>query len=329
MNPTIALFCFVGLLIVLLVLVLSAIRIVREYERLVVFRLGKAIGARGPGIVFLIPIVDQPVKVDLREQFQEIPHQTCITKDNVTISVDFLIYSKVVNAVSSVVQVGNFAGASQGIATTTLRAVIGDIILDDVLAQREHINTVLRTKLDEVTERWGVKVTAVEIREIIPPRDIQEAMTRQMSAERTRRAVVTEADGKRQAAITVADGDKQAVILRSEGERQARILQAEGYSLALQTIFNVARGIDSKTMSLQYMDTLKQLGASPATKYIFPMEFTNLVQGLTQFIQNANADGGSAEASMVVVPDSTIANRSARGDAPSSPGTGTAQTGAE
>ncbi len=329
MNPTIALFCFVGLLIVLLVLVLSAIRIVREYERLVVFRLGKAIGARGPGIVFLIPIVDQPVKVDLREQFQEIPHQTCITKDNVTISVDFLIYSKVVNAVSSVVQVGNFAGASQGIATTTLRAVIGDIILDDVLAQREHINTVLRTKLDEVTERWGVKVTAVEIREIIPPRDIQEAMTRQMSAERTRRAVVTEADGKRQAAITVADGDKQAVILRSEGERQARILQAEGYSLALQTIFNVARGIDSKTMSLQYMDTLKQLGASPATKYIFPMEFTNLVQGLTQFIQNANADGGSAEASMVVVPDSTIANRSARGDAPSGPGTGTAQTGAE
>jgi regulator of protease activity HflC (stomatin/prohibitin superfamily) len=200
-----------------------------------------------------------------------------------------------VQAVSSVVQVGNFAGAAQGIATTTLRAVIGDIILDDVLAQREHINTVLRTKLDEVTERWGVKVTAVEIREIIPPRDIQEAMTRQMSAERSRRAVVTEADGRRQAAITVADGDKQAVILRSEGERQARILQAEGYSLALQTIFNIARTIDAKTMTLQYMDTLKQLGASPATKFIFPMEFTNLVQGLTRFVQEANTSGGDGE----------------------------------
>jgi regulator of protease activity HflC (stomatin/prohibitin superfamily) len=210
----------------------------------------------------------------------------------------------VVDAVSSVVQVGNFAGASQGIATTTLRAVIGDIILDDVLAQREHINTVLRTKLDEVTERWGVKVTAVEIREIIPPRDIQEAMTRQMSAERSRRAVVTEADGKRQAAITVADGDKQAVILRSEGERQARILQAEGYALALQTIFNVARGIDSKTLSLQYMDTLKQLGASPSTKYIFPMEFTNLVEGLTRFVEEAGRDGPSSE-STVQVADST------------------------
>ncbi len=326
MNGLVAVVCLAAVLIVLVAVVLSAIRVVREYERLVVFRLGKAIGSRGPGVVFLIPIADQAVKVDLREQFQEIPHQTCITKDNVTISVDFLIYSKVIDAVSSVVQVGNFSGASQGIATTTLRAVVGDIILDDVLAQREHINTVLRTKLDEVTERWGVKVTAVEIREIIPPRDIQEAMTRQMSAERTRRAVVTEADGKRQAAITVADGDKQAVILRSEGERQARILQAEGYSLALQTIFNVARGIDSKTMSLQYMDTLKQLGASPSTKYIFPMEFTNLVQGLTQFIQNASNET-SSEASMVVVPDSTAPPRSASTDAPSGSGTGTAQTG--
>lgn len=328
MNLNIFLVCLIGLVLLLLVLLFTAIRIVREYERLVVFRLGKAIGSRGPGVVFLIPIADQPVKVDLREQFQEIPHQTCITKDNVTISVDFLIYSKVVDAVSSVVQVGNFAGASQGIATTTLRAVIGDIILDDVLAQREHINTMLRTKLDEVTERWGVKVTAVEIREIIPPRDIQEAMTRQMSAERTRRAVVTEADGKRQAAITVADGDKQAVILRSEGERQARILQAEGYSLALQTIFNVARGIDSKTMTLQYMDTLKQLGASPSTKYIFPMEFTHLVQEMTQFIQQAST-AGSSEASMVVVPDSTAIKTAptARQEPPSGSGTGTAQTG--
>jgi regulator of protease activity HflC (stomatin/prohibitin superfamily) len=324
----VSLICLGFFFLVLLVLIFSAIRVVREYERLVVFRLGKAIGEKGPGIVFLIPIADQPVKVDLREQFQEIPHQTCITKDNVTISVDFLIYSKVIKAVDSVVQVGNFAGASQGIATTTLRAVIGDIILDDVLAQREHINTVLRTKLDEVTERWGVKVTAVEIREIIPPRDIQEAMTRQMSAERTRRAVVTEADGKRQAAITVADGDKQAVILRSEGERQARILQAEGYSLALQTIFNIARNIDSKTLALQYMDTLKQLGASPSTKYIFPMEFTNLVQGLTQFIQQASTEGSSTP-SAVVVPDSTAPTHPTMSEteSPSGSGTGIAQTG--
>jgi len=186
--------------------------------------------AAGPGLVFLIPFIENASWVDLREQFLEVPHQSTITRDNAGISVDFLIYWKVVDPVASVVQVGNFAGASQGIATTTLRAVIGDIMLDDVLAQREHINTVLRTKLDEVTERWGNKVTAVEIREILPPREVQEAMTRQMSAERTRRAVVTEAEGKKQATVTVAEGDKQSAILRAEGGKQAQILAAEGYA---------------------------------------------------------------------------------------------------
>lgn len=270
----------VGIFVTLLAVVLipMAIRVVREYQRLVVFRLGKCIGQRGPGLVFLIPFIDRANWVDLREQYLEVPHQTTITKDNAGISVDFLIYWKVVDPVASVIQVQNFAGASQGIATTTLRAVIGDIMLDDVLAQREHINTVLRTKLDEVTERWGNKVTAVEIREILPPTEIQSAMTRQMSAERTRRAVVTEADGKKQAAITVAEGEKQSAILRAEGERQSRILVAEGYASALEKIFAAARGIDAKTMSLQYLDTLKALGSGPATKFVFPMEFTGLLR---------------------------------------------------
>ncbi len=191
----------IGIALVLIFAVIIAlwvVKIVREYQRLVVFRLGRALPTdKGPGLVLLIPIVDQPVWVDLREQYLEIPHQSCITKDNAPISVDFLIYWKVVDPRFSVIEVRNFAGASQGIATTTLRAVIGDISLDDVLAQREHINIVLRTKLDEVTERWGVKVTGVEIREIVPPREIQQAMNRQMAAERERRAVVLEADGKK------------------------------------------------------------------------------------------------------------------------------------
>jgi len=278
----------IGLLVVLLIILIAwVVKIVREYQRLVVFRLGRCIGHRGPGLVLLIPIVDQAVWVDLREQFLEVPHQTCITKDNAPISVDFLIYWKVVDAVASVVQVRNFAGASQGLATTTLRAVVGDIMLDNVLAQREHINLVLRTKLDEVTERWGVKVTAVEIREILPPREVQDAMTRQMSAERNRRAMVTEADGKREAAILVAEGEKQSNILRAEGERQAAILRAEGFALALDKIFSVAKGIDNKTMSLQYLETLKSLGASPATKFIFPMEFENLLRPLVGMAQTA------------------------------------------
>lgn len=276
--------CLAGIIVLfLLVLLPMSIKIVREYQRLVVFRLGKCVGQRGPGLVLLWPFIETANWVDLREQFLEVPHQTTITRDNAGISVDFLIYWKVVDPIASVVQVGNFAAASQGIATTTLRAVIGDIMLDDVLAQREHINTVLRTKLDEVTERWGNKVTAVEIREILPPREIQEAMTRQMSAERTRRAVVTEAEGKKQATVTVAEGDKQSAILRAEGDKQSRILAAEGYSEALARIFGAAKDVDAKTMSLQYLDALKALGASPSTKFIFPMEFTNLLRPLLDY----------------------------------------------
>ncbi len=297
-NLSLFLTC-VGFFLVLFAIVLFslAIKIVREYQRLVVFRLGKCIGQRGPGLVFLIPFIENATRVDLREQFLEVPHQTTITKDNAGISVDFLIYWKVVDPVASVIQVGNFAGASQGIATTTLRAVIGDIMLDDVLAQREHINTVLRTKLDEVTERWGNKVTAVEIREILPPREIQEAMTRQMSAERTRRAVVTEAEGKKQATVTVAEGDKQSAILRAEGGKQAQILAAEGYAEALTTVFNAAKGIDSKTMSLQYLDALKAMGAGASTKFIFPMEFTNLLRPLIGYANEAIQSGDDTKKS--------------------------------
>lgn len=282
----------VAAVVVALWLLLSAVKIVREYQRLVVFRFGRSIGQRGPGIVFLIPFVDRAVWVDLREAFLEIPSQTCITKDNAPINIDFLIYWKVVEPEASVVQVADFAGAARGIATTTLRAVIGDIVLDDVLARREQINQVLRAKLDEVTERWGVKVTAVEIREILPPREVQEAMTRQMSAERNRRAVVTEADGKREAAIKVAEGEKQAAILKAEGDRQAAILRAEGFALALDKIFGVARHVDSKTMTLQYLEALKALGESPATKLVFPMEFTRLLAPLGDLAQRAVEERG-------------------------------------
>jgi regulator of protease activity HflC (stomatin/prohibitin superfamily) len=260
---------------------------VREYKRLVVFRLGKCIGERGPGAVLLIPFVDRPVWVDLRELFIEVPHQTCITKDNVPLQIDFLVYRQVIDAVASVVAVTNFASASQGIAATTLRAVIGDISLDDVLARREQINEDLRHKLDEVTERWGVKVTAVEIREVVPPREVQEAMNRQMSAERTRRAAVTEADGKRQATITVAEGERQSQILRAEGERQAQILKAEGYAQALQTVFSQAQLVDAKTMTIQVIEGLKTIGASPSSTFVIPMEFTRLLGQIGDYLGQA------------------------------------------
>jgi len=222
-----------GLLIALVVIVSFAVKIVREYQRIVLFRLGRSVGTRGPGLVLIIPIVDRPVWVDLRELFLEIPKQTAITQDNAAIALDFIIFYKVMDAVMSVLKVQHFAGAAQNIAATTLRSVVGDMSLDNVLSKREHMNELLRSKLDDVTERWGVKVTNVEVREIVPPPTVQEAMTRQMSAERTRRAVVTEAEGQKQASITVAEGQKQAAILTAEGDRQAAILRAEGFSLAL------------------------------------------------------------------------------------------------
>jgi regulator of protease activity HflC (stomatin/prohibitin superfamily) len=284
------------LVVVLLVIVYLSIRVVQQYERMVVFRLGRTDDSmvRSPGINFLIPIVDRPVKVDTREQFIEVPSQTTITRDNAPINVDFLIYWRIADPLKSVVNVANFSGALQGVATTTLRAVIGDILLDEVLSKREQINEVLRVKLDEVTERWGGKVTTVEIREITPPRDVQDAMNRQLSAERTRRAVITESEGNRQAAINVAEGAKQANILNAEGDRQAAILRAEGFSLALTQIFGAAKGIDEKTMALQYLEALKALGASPATKFVIPTEFTQLVGPITGYIKKGFGAGAGA-----------------------------------
>jgi regulator of protease activity HflC (stomatin/prohibitin superfamily) len=249
-----------------------SVRVVREYQRNVVFRFGRVIGAKGPGVIFLIPVIDRPVLVDLREQYLEIPRQTGITKDNAPISIDFIVFHRVIDAVDSVVKIENFSGAAENIASTTLRSVVGDMALDDILSQRDQMNVVLQTKLDQVTERWGVKITNVELREITPPPDVQDAMTRQMSAERTRRAVVTEAEGTKQAAVTVAEGDKQAKILSAEGDRQAAILRAEGFALALSKIFEVAHTVDANTMRLQYLDALKEIGASDSTKIVVPME---------------------------------------------------------
>lgn len=273
-------------LVIVLVIAWLSIRVVQQYERMVVFRLGRTNErmVRDPGLRFLIPVVDRPVKVDVREQFIEVPSQTTITKDNAPINVDFLIYWRIVDPLKSIVNVGNFAGALQGVATTTLRAVIGDILLDDVLSRRDQINEILRAKLDEITERWGGKVTTVEIREITPPRDVQDAMNRQLSAERTRRAVITESEGNRQAAINVAEGQKQSEILKAEGERQAAILRAEGFSQALERIFSAARGVDQKTMALQYLEALKALGQSPSTKFVIPTEFTRLIDPLVGYI---------------------------------------------
>jgi len=286
---------FVGVIIgivVLAALVVAgmSIRIVREYQRIVLFRLGRSVGTRGPGLIFINPITDRTNWVDLREQFLEIPHQTAITKDNASISIDFIIFYKVVDSEMSVLRVQNFAKAALNVAATTLRSVVGDMALDDVLSKREDMNAALRVRLDEVTERWGVKVTTVEVREVNPPPGVLDAMTRQMSAERTRRAAVTEAEGQKQAAITLAEGTKQAAILQAEGERAAAVLRAEGLSGGLEQILAVSRRMDATTMQLQYLETLKQIGNSSSTKIVLPMELASLVSRLRGALDTGVSD---------------------------------------
>jgi regulator of protease activity HflC (stomatin/prohibitin superfamily) len=303
-------FIVVLFLILMAIVVLAmAIRIVPEYRRLVLFRLGRCLGARGPGLILLIPFVDRGQITDLREAFFDVPPQSCITADNAAVSIDFLVYDKVIDPVRSVLEVENFAGAARGLAITTLRAVVGAMDLDDVLSKRDEINRILHEKLDEVTDRWGIRVTAVEIREVVPPRAVEDAMTRQMAAERDRRATVTRADGERDANIRVAEGERQAIILRADGNRQGTILQAQGSreatilqaqadreaaflraqgaALGLDEIFRVAQTVDGKTMTLQYLEALKALGASAATKFVIPTELLNLARPLTGMSKEA------------------------------------------
>jgi SPFH domain, Band 7 family protein len=278
----VAVVALVVVVIVVVAVLASSIRVVPEFMRLVVFRLGRLVGIRGPGLVFLIPVIDQAFPVDLREQVIDVAKQTCITKDNAPVDIDLLIYLKVTDPEKVITQVQNFKQAAVGIATTTLRAVVGDIELDEVLAKREYINSVLRAKLDEVTARWGVKVTAVEIREITPPSTVQSAMVKQIAAERERRAMIAQADGERQAAILKAEGQKQSAILQAEGERQAAILRAEGQAKALELLNEAASKLGQNAVLLQYLDALKAMAASPSAKIVLPMEVLAFLQSLVK-----------------------------------------------
>lgn len=295
MFDNITLYLVIFLVLLVFYILVRLIRIVPEYERLVILALGRYAGTRGPGIVLVIPLFEKAIKIDMREKFLDIPSQTAITQDNAPIAIDFLVYYRVYDPRSSVIAVDDVVNASTNIATTTLRAVIGDITLDDVLSKREQINDTLRVKLDEVTERWGLKITSVEIREIEPPREVQDAMNRQMSAERERRAAVTRASGEREASIAVAEGEKQAsilraegekqsAILRAEGERQSQLLRAQGFAAALQAIDAEAKDAGTNTMMLQYVEMLRAVGESPSTKFVVPAELTQLTQQIASAI---------------------------------------------
>ena len=287
----------------------SGIVVVKQYERLVILKWGRLESVAEPGFRFLIPVIYTGRLVDTREQVDRVPTQKYITKDNVVVDMDFVLYFKVVEeeAEKSVLNVADHRAAVRAMAVAELRSIIGNITLAEALAERERIQNELQISLDQNTGRWGVKVQGVAVNEIDPPQGVKAAMEREKSAEAIKTADITEsegqrqsqinrAEGERQAAILEAEGERQAVILRAEGEQQAQLLRAQGFSSALDNINQVANTVDPKTMSLQYFETLKGLGDSPSTKWIFPMEFTSMLSGflgMGNSNQQDNGDGNS------------------------------------
>ena len=279
--------------------------LVQQYQRMIVQKFGTYVGTRRSGLHFLMPFVYHGTKVDLRERVTRVPTQKYITADNVVVDMDFVIYYRIMEeyAERAVLEIQNFELAVVNLAFATLRAVIGSTTLSEALAERERIRDALQVRMDEVTERWGVKISQVEINEIDPPPGVKAAMEREKSAEAIKTADITESEGARQSQINVAEGEKQAAILTAEGARQAEILQAEGeqqaavlraqgFSEALERINAVASKADGRTMSLQYFETLKSLGESPSTKWIFPMEFTSMLGNFLGMGSN-QSDGDS------------------------------------
>ncbi|ABQ46090.1 SPFH domain, Band 7 family protein [Thermotoga petrophila RKU-1] len=287
------LIALVVLVFFLIVLAASSIRIVRPYERGLVERLGKFKREVGSGVHFIIPFFERMIKVDMREKVIDVPPQEVITRDNVVVTVDAVIYYEITDAYRVVYNVSNFEMATIKLAQTNLRNVIGELELDQTLTSRERINMKLRTVLDEATDKWGVRITRVEIKKIDPPQDITDAMSKQMKAERTKRAAILEAEGYKQAEILKAEGEKNAAILRAEGEAEAikrvaeanmqkLILEARGQAEAIKLVFNaIHEGNPTKDLlTVRYLETLKEMANGQATKIFLPFEASSILASL-------------------------------------------------
>jgi regulator of protease activity HflC (stomatin/prohibitin superfamily) len=283
------------IVIVILAVMSSGIKIVRPYEQGIYMRLGRYMRVLDQGFNFVTPLVNSVIMIDLRTQVLEVPRQEVITKDNSPTNIDAIIYIKVIDPKKAFFQVTNYRTATIYLAQTTLRSLVGDMELDEILSNRQRINLHLRDVLDESTDKWGVKVEGVEIREVDPAGKVKDAMEEQTSAERLRRAAILKADGQRRSAILNAEGEKRSRILQAEGLRQAKILEAEGERLAIilrsqgdaQKLRILAVGaspLDSKALTVLSLDTMRSMGNGQATKIIFPFELTKLVEGASQYL---------------------------------------------
>ena len=299
MDSSVVMTLVIIVIVAVIVVITSGVKIVQPYEQAIYMRLGKFVRVLNQGLNFVCPLINQVVKLDLRTEVLDVPKQEVITKDNSPVEVDAVIYIKVTDPKNAFFEVTNYRWATVNLAQTTLRSIIGEMELDQILSSRERINVSLRDILDENTDKWGVKIEAVEIREVDPARKVKDSMEEQTSAERKRRAAILEADGQKRAAILEAEGKKKSMILEAEGKRQSMILEAEGQRMAtilegqgeaqkLRIMSVGAASMDSKAMSVLSMQTLQEVGKGESSKFFFPMELTKLVEGISEYMGSAN-----------------------------------------
>ncbi len=281
--------------VLLTILIALGIRVIRPWEVGIYIRLGRFVGILRPGLHWVPPYISSVYRIDLRTQVVDVPKQEVITRDNSPVTVDAVIYYRVVDPKKAFFEVANYRMAVVALAQTTLRSVIGDMELDEILYNRAAINARLRTILDEATDKWGVRVESVEIREVEPSPTVKKAMEEQTAAERERRASILRADGEKRAAILRAEGEKQAMILRAEGERASKVLTAEGERMALvlralgeaQRLRVLAAGAASlhpQALAVLGLETLSSLADTPSTKIVLPYEVTQLARAIAQYL---------------------------------------------
>ncbi len=285
----------VFLIIVIVIIFARGVVIVQPYEQGLQIRLGRYIGRMNPGFRWVVPLVTVVQKLDLRTEVMDVPQQEVITKDNSPTNVDAIVYVRVIDPEKAYFEVMNYRAATVALAQTSLRGIIGDMELDEVLYNRDVINARLRDILDRETDAWGVKVERVEIKEVDPVGAVKQAMTEQTAAERERRAAILRADGEKRAAILRAEGSRQSIILEAEGERQSkilraegdrmsRILQAQGEAQGLRILSVGARPLDKRAITVLSLDALKQMAEGQATKIIFPFELSSVVKQAAEYL---------------------------------------------
>jgi len=283
------------LIVVTVVILWTTIIQIEQYEAGVALRLGKFYAMLNPGWNFVVPLITMVYKIDLRIQVLDVPRQEVITKDNSPTMVDAVVYYRVADAKKAVLSIANYRLAIVNMSTTTLRGLVGDMELDELFSKRDYINSTLTNKLDVETDPWGIKVDNVEIREVDPSPNVKAAMEEQTSAERERRAAILKADGQKRSAILQAEGDKQSRILEAEGVRQAKVLEAQGErtktilekqgeAQGLRITAMGASALDAKALTVLSLDSLKALGAGPATKFVIPFEISKLLEGASEYV---------------------------------------------